>query len=149
MADQHELRDKGLRLTPQRELVLAACLLEPLDLIAMAQTFDQDRSVQALLGVTEYQVPIQWAMTIDSNSKLSSLDFTSFLNRSQDLDKFYHDSGCIAAYRSNVFEEFSEGVPEGGFHAFNLDRNKGLDIDHPADLILAEALMNIRINTSF
>ena len=24
MADQHELRDKGLRLTPQRELVLAA-----------------------------------------------------------------------------------------------------------------------------
>ena len=24
MAEQHELRDKGLRLTPQRELVLAA-----------------------------------------------------------------------------------------------------------------------------
>ena len=24
MADQHELRDKGLRLTPQRELVLSA-----------------------------------------------------------------------------------------------------------------------------
>ena len=24
MADKHELRDKGLRLTPQRELVLAA-----------------------------------------------------------------------------------------------------------------------------
>ena len=24
MADQHELRDKGLRLTPQRELVLLA-----------------------------------------------------------------------------------------------------------------------------
>lgn len=130
-------------------LAATACLLEPIDLITMALTFDQNKSIQALLGVTEYQVPIQWAMAINSNSQLTSLDFTSFHRRSQDLDKFYHDSGCLAAYRSNVFDEFLDGVPEGGFHAFNLDPNKGLDIDHPADLILAEALMNIRINTSF
>ena len=123
-------------------LSATACLLEVTDLLRMAEVFDQDSIIDSLLGVTEYEVPIQWAMSLGRDGKLSSIDYKAILNRSQDLIKYYHDAGCVAAFRKNVFDTYSDGVPEGEFHAFILDRSKGLDIDYPSDLILAEALLN-------
>jgi CMP-N-acetylneuraminic acid synthetase len=125
-------------------LSATACLLEVTDLLRMAEVFDQDLQIDSLLGVTEYDAPIQWAMNINNDGKLSSTDFKSFLNRSQDLVKYYHDAGCIAAFRKTVFAKYADGVPEGEFHAFELDREKALDIDYPSDLILAEALLIAR-----
>ncbi len=125
-------------------LSATACLLQVTDLLKMAEVFNQNLQIDSLLGVTEYDVPIQWAMNINEKGKLSSTDYKSFINRSQDLVKYYHDAGCIAAFRRNVFAKYSDGVPEGEFHAFVLDREKGLDIDYPSDLILAEALLIAR-----
>ncbi len=125
-------------------LSATACLLEVNDLLMMAEFLDQDLLIESLLGVSEYQVPIQWAMSLKQDGKLASIDFESFLNRSQDLVKYYHDAGCVAAFRNQVFKKHLEGIPEGEFHAFVLDPNKGLDIDHPWDLILAEALLRTR-----
>lgn len=125
-------------------LSATACLLEVNDLTMMSELLDQDLFIESLLGVSEYQVPIQWAMSLKQDGKLASIDFKSFLNRSQDLVKYYHDAGCIAAFRNQVFEKHLGGIPEGEFHAFVLDPNKGLDIDHPSDLILAEALLKTR-----
>jgi len=121
-----------------------ACLLEVNDLQRMSEVFDRDSLTNSLLGVTEYDVPIQWAMRINNDGKLSSTDFKSFLNRSQDLVKYYHDAGCIAAFRKSVFTKYVDGVPEGEFHPFVLDRAKALDIDYPQDLVLAEALLIAR-----
>ena len=50
----------------------------------------------------------------------------------------------IYYFLDQVFQKHLEGVPEGEFYAFVLDPNKGLDIDHPSDLILAEALLSTR-----
>lgn len=138
------LRENGQEFDEVWLLSATACLLEVTDLLKMSEFLDQDLSIESLLGVSEYQVPIQWAMSLKQDGKLASIDFKSFLNRSQDLVKYYHDAGCIAAFRNQVFQKHLEGVPEGEFHAFVLDPNKGLDIDHPADLILAEALLSTR-----
>jgi CMP-N-acetylneuraminic acid synthetase len=138
------LRENGQEFDEVWLLSATACLLEVTDLLKMSEFLDQDLIIESLLGVSEYQVPIQWAMSLKQDGKLTSIDFKSFLNRSQDLVKYYHDAGCIAAFRNQVFQKHLEGVPEGEFYAFVLDPNKGLDIDHPSDLILAEALLSTR-----
>lgn len=142
--EAERLTEAGTKFNQIWLLSATACLLEVTDLLRMAEVFDQDLFIDSLLGVSEYEVPIQLAMSLNNDGRLSSIDFKSFLNRSQDLVKYYHDAGCIAAFRKQVFEQYEDSVPEGEFHAFVLDRNKGLDIDYPSDLILAEALLNTR-----
>lgn len=142
--EKNRLSRDGVEFDEVWLLSATACLLEVNDLQRMSEVFDRELLMDSLLGVTEYEVPIQWAMSINSNGKLSSIDFESFLNRSQDLIKYYHDAGCIAAFRKSVFTKYADSVPEGEFHAFVLEREKALDIDYPSDLILAEALLIAR-----
>ena len=122
-------------------LSATACLLKEENLIGIANAFSNSETASAMLAVTEYEVPLQWAMSIDDKGKLRSLDFDSFKNRSQDLNKFYHDAGCLAVFSSSVFDEFEEGIPEGEFEPFILERNLAVDIDSQQDLELVRALM--------
>ena len=97
-----------------------------------------------MLAVTEYEVPVQWAMSIDQNNKLKTTDFTSFRNRSQDLEKFYHDAGCLAVFSPEVFDMYSDGIPDGNFDPYILDRNRAIDIDNHKDLELVRALVSYK-----
>jgi CMP-N-acetylneuraminic acid synthetase len=83
-------------------------------------------------------------MSIDEYGKLRSLDFDSFGNRSQDLKKFYHDAGCLAVFSPSVFESFEQGVPEGAFEPYILDRSRAVDLDYPEDLEIVRALMSLK-----
>ena len=123
-------------------LSATACLLDRDDLLGLSTQFLSSKTAKAMLAITEYEVPVQWAMSIDEHGKLRSLDFDSFGNRSQDLKKFYHDAGCLAVFSASVFESYEEGVPEGEFEPFILDRSKAVDIDYPEDLELVRALMS-------
>jgi hypothetical protein len=64
-----------------------------------------------MLVVTEYEVPVKWAMSIDQSGKLKSINFVSIRNRSQDLEKFYHDTGCLAVFLLEVFDIYVDGIP--------------------------------------
>ena len=123
-------------------LSATACLLSRDDLVGMSKHFLRSETTTAILGVTEYEVPVQWAMFIDEHGKLKSLDFASFGNRSQDLGRFYHDAGCLAAFSPLVFEDYEYAVPEGQFDPYVLDRNRAVDIDNQEDLQLVRALMS-------
>jgi N-acylneuraminate cytidylyltransferase len=121
-----------------------ACMISSIDLIKLALEFENKSGSNSMLAVTEYEVPIQWAMTINEVGRLNSLDFASFRVRSQDLEKYYHDAGCLAVFLPSVFQNYPEGIPEGNFDPFVLDRGKAIDIDYPVDLEFAEALLLIR-----
>ena len=120
-----------------------ACLLEPLDLRRMALQFQSYPIKNAILGVTEYPVPVQWAMEINEFGNLDSLDFDSFQKASQNLKKYYHDTGCLAAFLPNAFSLFPNGIPQGNFAPFIIEKHKAIDIDNPEDLKLAEALLHL------
>lgn len=120
-----------------------ACLLEPLDLRRMALQFQSNPTKSAILGVTEYPVPVQWAMEINEFGNLDSLDFDSFQKDSQNLKKYYHDAGCLAAFLPNVFSLFPNGIAQGNFAPFIIEKHKAIDIDYPEDLKLAEALLHL------
>lgn len=122
-------------------LSATACLLGEENLIRLAAAFRNSQTASAMLAVTEYEVPLEWAMSIDDKGKLRSLDFESFKRRSQDLNKFYHDAGCLAVFSPSVFEDYEDGIPEGQFEPFILERNLAVDIDSQQDLELVRALM--------
>ena len=119
-----------------------ACLVCEDDLFELSTAFQNSTSATSMLAVTEYEVPVQWAMSINDQGKLKSLDFASFKNRSQDLEKFYHDAGCLAIFSGSVFDTYEDGVPEGEFEAYVLNRSRAVDIDYPEDLELVRALMS-------
>lgn len=122
-------------------LSATACLIGKSDLVSASKAFVNLGSSKAMLAVTEYEVPVQWAMSLDHNNKLKTTDFASFRNRSQDLQKFYHDAGCLAIFSPEVFNLYTDGVPDGIFDPYILDRNKAIDIDNYQDLDLVRALM--------
>jgi len=119
-----------------------ACLVNGDDLFGLSNAFQNSTSATSMLAVTEYEVPVQWAMSIDDQGKLKSLDFASFKNRSQDLEKFYHDAGCLAVFSASVFDTYEDGVPEGEFEPYILNRSRAVDIDYPEDLELVRALVS-------
>ena len=125
-------------------LSATACLIDREDLVGLSSNFINSKSAVAMLGVTEYEVPVQWAMYIDKNGKLRSVDYTSFGQRSQDLEKFYHDAGCLAVFSPTVFEYYESGLPEGEFEPYVLDRSRAVDIGNPEDLELVRALMSFK-----
>ena len=125
-------------------LSATACLINTNDLVGLSAQFLNSKTAMAMLGVTEFEVPVQWAMSIGENGKLKSLDFASFGNRSQDLEKFYHDAGCLAVFSPTVFEDYENGLPEGEFEPYVLDRSRAVDIDNPEDLELVRALMSLK-----
>jgi CMP-N-acetylneuraminic acid synthetase len=119
-----------------------ACLIDEIDLSGLAKAFKNSKTAASMLAVTEYEVPVQWAMSIDKHGRLKSLDFASFKIRSQDLEKFYHDAGCLAVFSPSVFDTYEEGVPEGEFEPYILSRGKTVDLDYPEDLDLVRALVS-------
>jgi CMP-N-acetylneuraminic acid synthetase len=123
-------------------LSATACLISANDLTKIAS--DSRKSVREgfpVLGVTEYEVPVQWAMNINESGNLNSIDFESFNKRSQDLNNSYHDAGCLAIFPPQIFSKFEDGVPEGNFRPCILNRNKAFDVDSPADLEIVEAML--------
>jgi pseudaminic acid cytidylyltransferase len=140
---EHNLKKKLGKIFDEVWLLSAtACLLDRDDLLGLSTQFLSSKTAKAMLAITEYEVPVQWAMSIDEAGKLRSLDFDSFSNRSQDLKKFYHDAGCLAVFSPSVFESFEQGVPEGEFEPYILDRSRAVDLDYPEDLEIVRALMS-------
>jgi CMP-N-acetylneuraminic acid synthetase len=128
-------------------LSATACLFLENDLIQIAKDIQTlTRNGFPILGVTEYEVPVQWAMQIDKSGNLKSVDFEAFVMRSQDLSTFYHDAGCLAIFPSQVFSEFKNGVPEGNFKPYILNRNIAIDVDSLTDLEIVEAILAKRLN---
>lgn len=119
-----------------------ACLVNEDDFFELSIAFQNSTAATSMLAVTEYEVPVQWAMSINDQGKLKTLDFASFKNRSQDLEKFYHDAGCLAVFSASLLDTYVEGVPNGEFEPYILNRSRAVDIDYPEDLDLVRALMS-------
>jgi pseudaminic acid cytidylyltransferase len=94
---------------------------------------------QTVFTGTAYPYPIQRALRLDADSRVSMLDPRQGMARSQDLEETYHDAGQF--YLSRVAAVIDEvAVLSPSSRMLVLPRHRVVDIDTPADFELAERL---------
>ena len=106
--------------------------------IFKTKIFKKDK---ALMTVTEYNYPIQWAQKIDKSGILRPL-FKKINNTiSQELKKYYCDAGMLAIYRPDSFKKINKTK----YLPFVINKYKSVDIDNLDDFKFAEKLKRIWI----
>ncbi len=91
---------------------------------------------ESCIPVCEFSSAPQRAFRIDSNSKLSWVDPSHRLTRTQDLEKFYYDAGAFAWATKS---KWMTGVLTDGI-AYVMNPARVVDIDTQDDWDRAEAL---------
>jgi N-acylneuraminate cytidylyltransferase len=127
-------------------LMACAPLIEASDLQDAAKLLDGQRGMLAVLAVTTYGAPIEWAFDRQADGLLVPVQPSSFAISSQNLSPKYHDTGSFAGFPSNRVRESSGAGSDEGFIGYPLARTKGIDIDSEEDWALAEAVFRARHN---
>ena len=92
----------------------------------------------ALMTVTKYNYPINWAQVLGSNSQLLPIDNLSLKIRSQDFNKIYCEAGMINIYSNNLFHS----KMKTNYFPFELPLYSSVDIDDIDDFKYAKILFN-------
>jgi pseudaminic acid cytidylyltransferase len=112
------------------------------DDIAAAFKLLQSSDCRAVLTGTEYPFPIQRALYLDEESRVSMFQPEHFVSRSQDLVRAYHDAGQFYFARvSAVLEDVAIFSPDS--RMLVLPRHRVVDIDTPEDFEVAEGLFRL------
>ena len=122
------------------------CLLMPCAPLIVAEDLRKGfelylahRRRKALLAISEYPVPIEWAFKRADDGALQPVQPGMFAVRSQDLGKKYYDSGIFIFF--NAASLLSDTPPaDDNYIGYQLPRQKSIDIDTPEDLELARLL---------
>jgi pseudaminic acid cytidylyltransferase len=121
-------------------LMSCAPLVSAFHLKEAAALFDQGGGSDALLAISEYPAPIEWAFSRRQDGGLVPVQEGLFAVRSQDLEKKYFDAGCFAVFpASRVFRARGAGSDEG-FMGYLLPKSIAIDIDEEQDWKMAEAI---------
>ena len=130
-------KDKKIGLTFKEVWFLTPCspLIQSSDLISASKFFKKNNS-NALLAVSEYSPPIQWAFKLNNNNNLHPLNEKKLKYRSQNLTKTFYDTGTFGAFEYNALKN-NKKINYAGFQ---IPRYKGIDIDTKQDWKLAEKI---------
>ncbi|MCK9579558.1 MAG: pseudaminic acid cytidylyltransferase [Methanoregula sp.] len=116
-----------------------APLIESNDLIAAYDCFKKREREFPLLSVSEFSVPVEWAMEIDSTG-CAIPRYPEKLNvRSQDLKKCFYDTGSFMFLTISQLVHWDE-TTDIKYIAYPLPKCRSVDIDDQDDLELAEIL---------
>jgi N-acylneuraminate cytidylyltransferase len=118
-----------------------AVFLQQEDLLGALDLLDESRAEIVFSGA-EYAYPIQRAVYINTNGRVSMFDPEHYSSRSQDLRKAYHDAGQFYLAKPeailNELSTFSENSA-----VYVLPRYRVVDIDTEEDWEVAERLFAI------
>ena len=90
----------------------------------------------ALMTVTKYNYPINWAQKLSPNNYLLPLDTFNLKTRSQDFNEVYCEAGMINVYSSKIFN-FKARTK---YFPFELPLYASADIDNMEDFKFAKIL---------
>ena len=94
------------------------------------------RNSNALMTVTKYNYPVNWAQRLSSNNCLLPLDEFNLKTRSQDLNEIYCEAGMINVYSSNSFYAKTKIK----YFPLKLPLYSSVDIDNIEDFKFAKIL---------
>lgn len=106
--------------------------------------FIENDSCDFLVGVTEYEFPIQLALKAGED-KLVSMNFEAGYRttRSQNIEKMYHPNGAIYMATIKAFLEKGTFFNEKMI-SYKMPAIRSFDIDYPYQFEIAELLMKMR-----
>ena len=90
----------------------------------------------ALMTVTKYNYPVNWAQKLHKKKYLIPLDVFSLKTRSQDFSKIFCDAGMINIYSSNRFNTNMKTK----YFPFEIPLYSSVDIDNIEDFQFAQKL---------
>ena len=121
-------------------LMACAPLIEPDDLIGAANLYAEKGGRWAVLAVTPYPAPLEWAYSRDADGRLYPTEPGKFAIRSQYLGTNYYDTGTFCGFPAQSVLGGSGAGNDTGFVGYVLPRHKAIDIDTEEDWKFAEIL---------
>lgn len=114
------------------------------DVIGAFTNFVEEDSCDFLVGVTEYEFPIQLALKLGQGN-LVSMNFENGYKttRSQNIEKMYHPNGAIYMATIKAFLE-KETFFNEKMISYKMPAIRSFDIDYPYQFEMAELLMKMR-----
>jgi len=121
-------------------LMPCAPLIEGSDIAAAMAHYDENDH-KPLLAVSTYPAPVQQALRRGSDDQLSPKSDNDFKARSQDLEPLVFDTGTFLIAAGARFLG-DPPISISDFFAFDLPREKAIDINDEADFFMALILHN-------
>ena len=121
-------------------LMACAPMIEADDLQAAAELLAATKHTKAVLAVTAYPAPIEWAYCLADDGALNPVSPGKFAVRSQDLQTKFYDSGTFCGFPTMRVLESRDAGDDAGFVGYVLPRQKAIDIDTEEDWRFAETL---------
>ena len=90
----------------------------------------------ALMTVTKYNYPVNWAQKLSKKKHMIPLDRFNLKTRSQDFNKIFCDAGMINVYSYNMFNTKMKTK----YFPFELPLYSSIDIDNIEDFQFAQKL---------
>jgi len=115
-----------------------APLLSEKDLIKASKFFLKE-SATAFITVGEFLTPIQQGYRVDKRNILKPLYPNKENYRSQDLEKYYFDTGLLGGFKTT--ELFKKKI---NFSAFKINKNKSIDVNDLDDWQLMQKLYKFK-----
>ena len=135
----NEYKSQGIIFDEVWLLMACSPLLKKVDLIKASNIYQNSVKTKSLLGVAEYPVPIEWAFKIDDKKNLKPIKPGAFLNRSQDIEKKYFDTGTFGIFSSETILNSDQGSDKE-FIGYVLPKFSSIDIDTDEDWAHAEKI---------
>ena len=132
--------DEGHSFDQIWSLLPTSPFLESKDLIQAEEKYLEFGGFSPLLGISEYQAPIEWAFELSSQGSLMPCKPGKFSIRSQDLISKYYDTGAFAVFPQKIIEESDGPGTDDKYRGYILPKYKAIDIDTEDDWKYAEAL---------
>mgnify|MGYP006106007971 CR=1 FL=1 len=106
-----------------------------------ANKFSKKIKTNSLLAISKFSSPIERAIELNREKKLSFLNKNKIKCRTQDLNEYYHDTGTFGMFKSEVFYN----KKKVNFSGYILPQHKSIDIDNLEDWNLAKALFTSKL----
>jgi pseudaminic acid cytidylyltransferase len=142
VAEEYDRR--GVTFDQVWTLIACAPLTTAGDLISADKLYAEAGGKSAVLAVSEFHVPIEWAFRRENDGKLVPLQPGMSAKRSQDMEKKYFDAGSFAIFPSATVRASQGPASDTGFIGYVLPKGSAVDIDDEQDWALAEAVYRAR-----
>ena len=130
-----QYRESGVNYDDVCLLMPCAPLIEGSDIAAALAHYDENDH-RPLLAVSTYPAPVQQALSRGSDDQLSPKSENDFKARSQDLEPLVFDTGTFLIASATRFLG-DPPISISDFFAFDLPREKAIDINDEADFSMA------------
>ena len=101
----------------------------------------EEKKADAIISVCETDHSLMWENTLPNNKDMKNFLLDESENRSQDLKKNFRINGAIYICKVDRFIKENSFFIKDHLYAYEMTREKSVDIDNPIDFQWAEFLM--------